>query len=126
MAFRKEKNQLFEAVSSVFNAYKHWREGTEKFMEKRAREFGLWVNIYYPVIVFDGKIFITKIVNGDLEVQEASQALYVMMPLPSFRGFVSIDVVRADMFSNYLESLEQDHKIIVSYIKSKAKTKLGE
>lgn len=125
MAFKKEKNQVFEAVCEVSNAYKYGWGGAEKFMKKRKRRKHIWVNIYYPVIVFDGRLFIAKMVNDDLQVQEVSQILYTMMPSPDFRELVSIDVVRADTFSNYLESLEQDHEIIVRYIKSKAGSYLG-
>lgn len=119
MAFKSAKEQIFEGLQELFNAYKHQREATEKYMSEREPGRGIWVNVYYPVLVFDGKLFIAKTKDEDLEVEEAEQTLYVERHPSYLRTWITIDVVRADLFPKYLESLEQDHEIIVSYIQSK-------
>jgi len=120
MAFKSksDKNQIFEAVNDVLNAYKYGREDTEKNMSKRGSSSGLWINVYYPTIVFDGKLFFAELVEDDLELREVDRILYTMLHPSYLCEWVSIDIVRADVFSNYLDDLDKDHEIIASHIKS--------
>lgn len=121
MAFKspKGKNQIFEGLQELFAAYKNERETVEKNMKRTDCGEGIWVNVYYPVLVLEGKLFIATMVREDLKVEEIDQVLYTAQHPSYLDTWTTIDVVRADFFPNYLDSLDQDHEIIVSYIQSK-------
>ena len=118
MAFKTNQNQIFEALNQVFNAYKHIISTTEPHMAKPDNIQRVWVNVYYPVIVLDGKLFVARLVNDNLEIEEVSQAVYVTHRPRFFKQPESIDIVTADALTNYLNSLSEDHNTVVSYIES--------
>ena len=120
MAFKTKstKNQIFEALNQVYNAYKNDTLAPESNMSKYDRTRGAWVNVYYPVIVLEGKLFIARIINDNLEVEEVRQTLYVAHRPEYYKYPYSIDIVTTDALSDYLDMLDQDHATIFSYIKS--------
>ena len=118
MAFKSKHNQIFEALNQVYNAYKHEIATPESNMAKVDKSLRGWVNIYYPVIVLDGKLFLAQIIKDNLEVEEVRQALYVAHRPAYFKYPYSIDIVTADTLSDYLDMLDTDHDTIFSYIES--------
>lgn len=120
MAFKSksEHNQIFEALNQVYNAYKHEIATPESNMAKVDKSLSCWVNVYYPVIVLDGKLFLAQIIKDNLEVEEVRQALYVAHRPAYFKYPHSIDIVTADTLSDYLDILDTDHDTIFSYIES--------
>lgn len=119
MAFKtKVPNQIFGAFNQLYGAYKFETVTPESEMSKSDSSLLTWVNVYYPVIVLDGRLFLAKLINNKLEVKEVRQVLYFSHRPAHLKFPYSIDIITADALPDYLDMLHKDHEIIFSYIKS--------
>lgn len=119
MAFKtKVPNQIYGAFNQLHGAYKFETVTPESEMSKRDSSLIAWVNVYYPVIVLDGKLFLAKLVNDKLEIKEVRQVLYFSHRPLHLKFPYSIDIITADALLDYIDMLHKDHEIIFSYIKS--------
>jgi hypothetical protein len=125
MAFKTSKNQIYEGLHELLSAYRHARKQDITLLkpdeespaqDAQLEDLSPTVYVYYPVLVFDGKLFIAQLVHDSLEVSETTRVVYSAMHPSYVNHRVTVDVIRADVFDNYLTSLEQDMKIIDSYV----------
>jgi hypothetical protein len=117
MAFRDDKkNQIFEAINQINSAYKHQ---TSSLLQNISNlKSGFQVNIYYPLIVFDGRLFIANIEKNQLNVNEVENLLYLSYPPQQLKLPHTFDVVKIDFLDQYLEYLENDHNLICQCVNS--------
>jgi hypothetical protein len=121
MAFKigNEKNQIFDGLQQLFSAYKYMRKTNEYYMEKRDPKEGIWTKVYYPVLIFDGRLFVSQLTGDELDVKEVNHLLYSGQHPSYLDTQITVDVVCADFFPDYLKLLEKDHSAFCSFIKSK-------
>jgi hypothetical protein len=125
MAFKADRNQIYEGLRELLSAFRHVREEwttTLKPFKKASvsdsasEDSSPLVYVLYPVLVFDGRLFVAELVDGDLRVSETNQVVYSAMHPSYLKTRITVDVIRADVFDNYLTSVEQDMRIIDSYV----------
>jgi hypothetical protein len=125
MAFKTDKNQIYDGLREILSAYRHARQQDIELLkpdeeppadDAQLEDLSPTVYVYYPVLVFDGKLFIAQLVHDSLEVSETTQVVYSAMHPSYVNHRVTVDVIRADIFSRYLSLLERDMEITDSYV----------
>lgn len=118
MAFMKNKqrNQIFEGLQQILKAYKHYKEINEKNINEELPNIPKWTQAYYPVIVFEGKLFLAKLIDNDLKIEKCNHVLYNALHPFYAHSSLTVDIIHADIFFDYLKIFEQDHDVIVPYV----------
>lgn len=128
MAFKAEKNQIYEGLGALLGAYRHERDddaAQQKKMheickeEPQLEESQPWIFVYYPVLVLDGRMFVAELADGELDIHEVQHVIYSAMHPSYCKTRVTVDVVRADLFDSLLIYLAQDMTMIEGYIQDK-------
>jgi hypothetical protein len=86
-----------------------------------ASKEGVWVNIYYPLIVFDGKLFVARLNGEDIDVEEKKHVLYCALHESKLNLPETFDIVTYDYLEEYLTVLDKSHKVTVDYFQQVAK-----
>ena len=67
------------------------------------------VNIFYPLIVFEGKMYEAKFFNNDIELERREYVqLFVDYQSGRYKGEFCIDVITKERFSEYLKEVLDD------------------
>ena len=137
---RTEKSEIFEAKNQLTKFISYDFEQLLKRLENRAlipkltTHYLSW--IYYPIIVFDGKLYEATCKNNDVELTERKHILLSAKYSPQYaKNFPKtdsrdmsylIDVVRRDFFSDFLNILETECLERQNYIHDNLKTLIAE
>jgi hypothetical protein len=70
------------------------------------------VNIYYPIIVFEGKMYDCKFLDDDMGLEEIEYAqLFIDYQSGRYKGEFIIEITTKDRFSRYLSDILEDAKV---------------
>jgi hypothetical protein len=126
----KESQQIYEAVHKVIEFVKFSIEDWTKAKGRRntARKLPINIHVYYPVVVFDGQLFVAEVANEDLILREASHVVLERSEVLDVHGIwhYTVDIVRKDYFPQYLDLLRQNEDILKSAIEKSMKKKNSE
>lgn len=119
MAFRKNTNQIYEAVSSVLSSYQLRRDFLQRHIKARQSE-GIRQNsigVSFLIILFEGRLFLADVGKDDsVDLVETGNIIYCQKEIkfPRVRAY-NINVVTRDYFLNYLDMLNEDRKLISKF-----------
>jgi len=125
MAFQKGKNnQIYDGLQQLGKGYKHILEEDKRTLAEMEKAYGSEPEehtsiVYSPALVFDGRLFLASLKDDDLEVVETTQVLYLMRNVAGLTGVTAVDVVREDVFGDYLDYLSKDHEAICNFLQSR-------
>jgi hypothetical protein len=118
-AFKADRNQIFEAINQVSSAYNYDVMNVEPRMAKSDyKKEGVWINIFYPIIVFGGKLFTAELIDKEIQVKIAKHIVYNTFHEYRLKLPRTIDVVSEDFFEEYLVRLDKSHVLTEKYFKS--------
>jgi hypothetical protein len=126
---RSDKSEIFEAKNQLtkFISYdiKDFLKRTEtKLVVPFSSNYLSW--IYYPIIVFDGKLFEAICQNNTIQLAESKHVLLLANYSPSYLKLFPetdshhlpylIDVVRRDYFPEFIDLLENEFSNRCKYV----------
>lgn len=104
--FESKKREIFEAQNQIKKYISYYFGQCVK-----ARYDMYRLNMLFPVIVFDGKMYEVVIENGKMEVNESNNIILTTSyrtPYSVWEQGILIDVIRKDIFPDFLKVLDRD------------------
>jgi len=105
--YQHKKDEIFEAVNQLKKYIIYSNEQALK------TTLPYVINIYFPCIVFDGKMFEAKVSKEDVTLRRIKHVVLVSSHRTSYStwdlGFL-VDIVHKDHFNTFLKSIENDFK----------------
>lgn len=110
-AFRKPSSpsEIYKGIDSVLSFLCYKRES----ISKRSNELGFFTEFFFPIIVFEGRLFEAKVQGDEANVKEQS---HIQLRTDYNEEIFIIDVVKKEYFEKFFESIEKDHLEFVSSI----------
>jgi len=106
--FKIKKNEIFEAENQLKKYISSYFEQIAKAKIDIYR-----IEMLFPIIVFDGKMYEAVIENGKIHVSESKHVALMTSyrtPYSIWERSFLIDVVHRDYFPNFLKVLDEDTK----------------
>lgn len=120
--FREDQNAIFEAQNQLKSYIDY---GTEQSIRERVSVIPYSVEVYFPCIVFRGKLYEAKVKDDDVKLKESRhlilKALY-KSPYSIYERDLLIDVVVEEYFNDYQELVRKDIGSLEQTIRSNSKT----
>lgn len=107
----EEGRQIYKAIKSVYYALKFTKTNKDSEFEQIDSKWPnhIGIDIYYPVIIFEGNLFEAKhIGNNEFEINCTDYVDLCWHSPDEELQSLSIDVVHKDFLELYLNSLEKD------------------
>lgn len=128
----KKVNNIWECVISLIKATSQELESDDANKKLYLKEIGSYdefvkdpsevVNIYYPLIVFEGKMYECVFCDDDITLNEKTYVpLFVDYQSGQYKGEFHIDVVSRERFSKYLTDIMRDPQVFNQKHKDKSK-----
>ena len=106
--FESKKREIFEAQNQIKKYISYYFGQCVKARYDMCR-----LNMLLPIIVFDGKMYEAVIENGKMKVNESKHIVLTTSyrtPYSVWEQGILIDVIRKDIFPDFLRVLKQDFR----------------
>lgn len=121
VAFADGKNGMNTAINQSLKALIYRRDEGSKLLPKLPEKYQGIVAIYYPLVIFDGKMYECEKDGNDIRLSDATYIQYQINY--GISGSISeetflVDVVGRDFLDAYLNSIDNEISLISAELKS--------
>jgi hypothetical protein len=114
----KESMQIYDAISNLCNYFCYRRNWAKKI--DTPKQVSPFVRVVHLCVIFEGILLFGEIKQGNLHLKQVGRTC-VYYSRWTGDGFLncSIDVVTKEHFTDYVKSVERNHKFLASYLSRK-------
>lgn len=99
---------LHDTFNKLYDFIIHRQQKTDEWLKNVFREYEVYLNMKYPVIVFQGDLYEAHEEKGDIKLTKTNHVIFEYNRYDNYSSSLLIDIVTEKYFPTYLELLRKD------------------
>ena len=100
-------DSLHDTFNKLYDFAKHKHETTNTWMNQ-ARQYEVYLNMKYPLIVLQGDLYEASEEKGELKLQKVNHMIFEFNKYDNNHSNLLIDIITENYFEKYLEFVKND------------------